>query len=93
MREAYACTFFPEATDPRGDITGRGAGPIVVCGVTGDPATPLQGTRRMAETLEDGRLIVIEADQHTCYGVDDCADALIEEYLVNLSVPPEETEC
>ncbi len=89
VREAYACTFFPEAADPRADVTGRGAGPIVLCGATGDPATPLEGTRRMADTLEDGRLIVIEADQHICYGVDDCADALIEEYLVNLAVPPE----
>ena len=47
----------------------------------------------MADTLEDGRLIVIEADQHICHGADDCADALIEEYLVNLAVPPGETEC
>jgi hypothetical protein len=67
--------------------------PIVVCGVTGDPATPLAGTRRMADTLEDGRLVVIEANQHTCYGVDNCADALIDDYLVDLAVPPEESEC
>ena len=28
----YFCTFFPESTDPRVEITGAGAGPIVVCG-------------------------------------------------------------
>ena len=40
-------------------ITGAGAGPIVVVGTTGDPATPLAGTRVMADTLEDGRLVVV----------------------------------
>jgi pimeloyl-ACP methyl ester carboxylesterase len=93
IEERYACTFFPDSTDPRIDVTGGGAGPILVCGVTGDPATPLQGTRTMAETLEDGRLVVIEADQHTCYGATSCADELIVDYLVNLTAPPVETEC
>jgi hypothetical protein len=90
---SYFCTFFPESTDPRLEITGAGAGPIVVCGATGDAATPLQSTRNMAATLEDGRLIVIEADQHTCYGESSCADQIIEDYLVDLAVPAEETDC
>jgi pimeloyl-ACP methyl ester carboxylesterase len=89
----YFCTFFPESTDPRVEITGAGAGPIVVCGATGDPATPLESTRKMADALEDGRLIIIDADQHTCYGADPCADALIDDYLVELNAPPEVTEC
>ena len=93
IQEPYACTFFPDPLDPHIEITGAGAGPIVVCGATGDAATPLEGTRRMAETLEDGRLIIIDADQHTCYGADPCADALIDEYLVDLVAPPEVTEC
>jgi hypothetical protein len=90
---AYFCTFFPDSTDPRVEITGAGAGPIVVCGATGDPATPLESTRRMADALEDGRLIIIEADQHTCYGADPCADELIDAYLVDLEVPEPVTEC
>ena len=90
---SYFCTFFPESTDPRVEITGAGAGPIVVCGATGDPATPLESTRKMAESLEDGRLIIIDADQHTCYGADPCADELIDDYLVNLNAPPPVTEC
>jgi pimeloyl-ACP methyl ester carboxylesterase len=89
----YFCTFFPESTDPRVEITGAGAGPIVVCGTTGDPTTPLDSTRAMANTLEDGRLIIVEANQHTCSGIDECADGLIEDYLINLNAPPEVTEC
>ena len=64
-----------------------------MCGATGDPATPLESTRNMAESLEDGRLIIIDADQHTCYGADPCADELIDDYLVNLNAPPPVTEC
>ncbi len=90
---SYFCTFFPESTDPRIEITAAGAGPIVVCGATGDPATPLESTRNMVESLEDGRLIIIDADQHTCYGADPCADELIDDYLVNLNAPPPVTEC
>lgn len=90
---SYFCTFFPESIDPRADISAAGAGPIVVCGATGDAATPLASTRNMAATLEDGRLIVIEADQHTCYGATQCADQIIEDYLVDLVVPAEETDC
>jgi TAP-like protein len=48
----------------------------------------------MAETLEDGRLIIVEADQHTCYSYGDpCANDLIDDYLINLNPPPELTEC
>ena len=39
---SYFCTFFPRALDPRADVTGVGAGPIVVIGTTGDPATPVR---------------------------------------------------
>ena len=42
---AYFCTFFPPSIDPMVTITGKGAGPILVMGTTGDPATPLASTR------------------------------------------------
>ncbi len=38
----------PAGRPPRIPITGAGAGPIVVIGTTGDPATPLAGTEAMA---------------------------------------------
>lgn len=89
----YFCTFFPPSSDPRVEITGAGAGPIVVCGATGDAATPLESTRNMADTLEDGRLVIIAYDGHTCYQNDACATEVIDDYLVNLTVPPEVTLC
>ena len=47
----------------------------------------------MADTLEDGRLVVVTADQHTGYGVTECGDDIIHRYLVDLEVPAEETTC
>jgi pimeloyl-ACP methyl ester carboxylesterase len=89
----YFCTFYPPSIDPRTKITGAGAGPIVVIGTTGDPATPLSSTRAMADTLEDGRLVVVDADQHTGYGVNDCVDDVVHRYLVDLEAPADDTEC
>lgn len=90
---SYFCTFYPEATDPRIDITGAGAGPIVVIGVTGDSATPLEGTRRMAGELDQGVLLVVDADQHTGYGVNGCTFDVIDRYLIDLEPPAAGTEC
>jgi hypothetical protein len=84
---AYFCTFYPPSTDPRADITGAGAGPILVMGTTGDPSTPLSSTENMATSLEQGVLVVVEADQHTGYGVNQCSYDVIHEYLVDLKVP------
>ena len=89
----YFCTFFPESIDPRIEITGAGVGPIVVVGTTGDAATPLDSTRAMAATLEDGRLIIVTADQHGGYGANDCVSDLVDSYLVDLEAPPAESEC
>jgi pimeloyl-ACP methyl ester carboxylesterase len=90
---SYFCTFFPESIDPRVAITGAGAGPIVVIGTTGDPATPLSSTRAMAEALEDGRLVIVEADQHTGYNVNRCINDLVNRYLIDLEPPESGTEC
>jgi pimeloyl-ACP methyl ester carboxylesterase len=87
------CNFFPPAADPRVDITGAGAGPIVVIGTTGDPATPFESTVRMADTLDDGRLVIVEADQHTGYGLNRCVVDVVNDYLVDLEPPADGTEC
>ena len=89
----YFCTFFPPALDPRIDIDAAGAGPIVVIGTTGDPATPFESTVRMSDTLEDGRLVIVDADQHTGYGVNRCVIEVVNAYLIDLDAPADGTEC
>jgi pimeloyl-ACP methyl ester carboxylesterase len=90
---SYFCTFFPPSADPRVDLTAAGAPPILVVGTTGDPATPLKGARVMADTLENGVLLVVDADEHTGYSVNDCSRSTIERYLTDLEVPVDESEC
>lgn len=90
---SYSCTFFPPALDPRVAITGAGAGPIVVIGTTGDAATPLESTRAMADTLEDGRLVVVDANQHTGYRGSACVQDIVHTYLVQLVAPDDGTTC
>jgi pimeloyl-ACP methyl ester carboxylesterase len=90
---SYSCSFYPPAVDPRIPVTGAGAGPVLVVGTTGDPATPLLGTRAMAETLEGGVLLTVVGDQHTGYGVNDCSINVVDLYLIDRTPPPEGTIC
>ncbi len=90
---SYFCTFFPDPVDPRVDITGAGAGPILVVGTTGDPSTPLASSEVMADTLEEGVLLVVVANQHTGYGVNQCSYDVVDDYLIELTVPEDGVRC
>lgn len=89
----FECALWPVAPVERVVITGAGAGAIVVIGTTGDAATPLESTRAMADALEDGRLVIVEANRHTGYGVNSCVVEVVGEYLVELVAPADETYC
>jgi len=89
----YSCALWPVKQTAKVTITGKGAGPIVVVGTTGDAATPLSSTRKMAQGLEQGILIVVNANQHTGYGANNCVVKAVDDYLIKLTVPPNETTC
>ena len=89
----YSCALWPVKPAVKVDVTGKGAGPIVVVGTTGDPATPLASTRKMAAALEQGILLIVEANQHTGYGANDCINTAIDSYLIDLTLPVNETTC
>jgi pimeloyl-ACP methyl ester carboxylesterase len=91
--ENYQCAFWPAKRKPPITITGKGAGPIVVVGTTGDPVTPIESTRNMAAALEQGDLVTVNANHHTGYGVNDCVVRVVDNYLVNLKVPAANTTC
>ena len=76
----------PAQGTPRA-VRGKGAPPIVVVGTTGDPITPIESTKNMAAALEGGVLVTVEAEQHTGYMVNDCVDAAVDNYLIDLTVP------
>jgi pimeloyl-ACP methyl ester carboxylesterase len=83
----YFCAFWPARPTEELVITGAGAGPIVVVGTTGDPITPLESSRRLAESLEEGVLVTVNADRHTGYGENDCINSAVDDFLVTLTVP------
>ena len=89
----YSCALWPVKPAVKVGVTGKGAGPIVVIGTTGDPATPLASTRKMAAALEQGILLIVEANQHTGYGANDCINTAVDSYLIDLTVPVSETTC
>ena len=89
----YVCVFWSAPADRRIEITGKDAGPILVIGVTGDAATPLSSTRKMAASLEEGRLIVVEANRHTGYGVNACVTDSTDDYLITTEIDFSEKLC
>ena len=89
----YGCVFWKAKPDRRIKITGKGAGPIVVIGTTGDAATPLASSRKMTTALEDGRLIVVTANRHTGYGENSCVTDAVNKYLITTKVPFQEKSC
>ena len=91
--DTHLCSLFPKSDDPRIAITGNGAGPILVIGTTGDPATPYAGSKKMAATLHDGHLLTVEAKRHTGYGANQCAQDVVDRYLIDLEVPADGTTC
>lgn len=81
----YQCAFWPVPPDERTEIRDVGANVLVV-GTTGDSATPIEGTRVMAESL-GAPLLTVEANQHTAYSSVPCAAAKVDEFLIGLRVP------
>jgi pimeloyl-ACP methyl ester carboxylesterase len=88
------CMYWPVPAVPKLRVTGAGAGPIVVVGTTGDPITPLESSRQLAEDeLEDGHLVTVVAQRHTGYGVNQCSVNAVDGYLIDLVVPDEGLVC
>ena len=90
---SYTCDFFPASADPRAEITGERAGPIMVIGTTGDPSTPLASSAAMADALEEGQLVTVEANRHTAYRSGDCINDIVHQYLIWLESPDADARC
>ena len=91
---ALPCLDWPvQAPTELEQVTAAGTPPILVVGNTGDPVTPFESAEHVAATLEQARLLTYMGGGHTTYGKDDCADAHIDSYLIDLDVPAESTVC
>lgn len=89
----YFCALWPEESQPKLQVSGVEAGTIVVIGTTGDAATPLESSAKMADALENGILVVVEADRHTGYNLNKCINKVVDTYLIKLTAPAPSTRC
>lgn len=78
----------PEASAP-------GAAPILVIGTTGDPATPYEGARKMADELGKGVGVMLtnKGEGHGSYGGSSCVTSLVDAYFLDGKVPADGRTC
>lgn len=101
-----ACLSDPTASGECADLSNAGSDyvesfrttafdRILVIGITADPATPYQGTRRLAQDLGGSRLLTVEGTGHGASfgGRSSCADAWTTKFLVEGQLPPPGTIC
>ncbi|PNG21616.1 alpha/beta hydrolase [Streptomyces cahuitamycinicus] len=78
------------------DVSAPGAAPILVVGNTGDPATPYEGARAMANALGKGVGVELtyRGQGHGAYdSKNKCVQGAVNGYLLDGKVPPAGTVC
>jgi len=88
------CAYWRAEPDPVQTPSGKGAPPLIVIATTNDPATPYEWGVALSKQLESATLVTHRGEGHTIYAQGNaCIDAVVNEYLLNLSVPAEGTTC
>ncbi|MFI0963096.1 alpha/beta hydrolase [Streptomyces sp. NPDC021080] len=78
------------------EVSAPGAAPVLVVGNTGDPATPYEGARRMADELGKGVGVELtwKGEGHGAYGSgSDCVDSTVNSYLLDGTLPKDGKVC
>ncbi|MCY4257977.1 MAG: alpha/beta hydrolase [bacterium] len=92
--EARMCAYWSETKPrPHRAISAPDAPPVLVVGNRGDSATPYEWAVAVAESLDTGVLLTYNGQGHTSYGRNSCVDEIVDDYLINLTMPPNGTEC
>ena len=82
------CAYWPVPSYPLPRVRAAGAPPILVVGTLRDPATPYRWAQALAGDLSSGVLLGWNGDGHTAYGEGSaCVDTIVNDYLIDLSVP------
>jgi hypothetical protein len=87
------CAVWPSKHDPFPVGAAKGAPPILVVGTKGDPATPYEQAAKLATMLGTGVVLTWNGEGHTAYPQTACITANVNNYLINLVVPPKGTVC
>jgi pimeloyl-ACP methyl ester carboxylesterase len=90
------CTGWP-VTGPSEtvDVRADGSAPILIVGNTGDPATPYEGAKKMADGLGEGVGVELtyRGEGHGAYGNSNCVTDAVNGYLLDGKVPADGTVC
>ncbi|WP_026548813.1 alpha/beta hydrolase [Arthrobacter sp. Br18] len=71
-----------------------GAGPMLVIGTTGDPATPYEWSLALADQLESSVHVTWEGEGHTAYGrSNECIGTIVDSYFLDGTVPEDGVRC
>ncbi|HKE63859.1 MAG TPA: alpha/beta hydrolase, partial [Micromonosporaceae bacterium] len=84
---------WPGGDDPYPVGPAKGAPPILVVGTKNDPATPYEGTAKLANMLGVGEVLTWDGDGHTAYPQTACITSAVDNYLLALKMPPTNTVC
>ncbi|MGQ4486247.1 alpha/beta hydrolase [Streptomyces sp. SAS_281] len=91
------CTDWPvKGTWKTPDVSAPGSAPVLVIGNTGDPATPYEGAKAMAEELGEGVGVEMtyKGQGHGAYNSGDtCVQKAVGGYLLDGKVPEAGTVC
>ena len=93
LQEMLVCANWPVAPNPRPAIDSNARDRMLVVGSTGDAATPLAGTKAMAAALGDVPLVVVDSNQHTSYGSNECATTIVDRFLIEAAPPTKNSNC
>ncbi len=88
-----SCAVWPNQHDPYPTGKAVGSPPILVVGTTGDPATPYAQTAKLAKMLGVGEVLTWNGEGHTAYPQTRCIIDAVDNYLINLKMPPPNTVC
>ena len=88
-----ACVGWPVRQGPPPPLTAAGAGPVLVVGTTGDAITPIESSRGLADSLEQGVLLTVDGFRHTGYRLNRCSGEVVDRYLLDHVVPAAGTVC
>ena len=91
---AEPCASWPATAAVRyaGPWNRRTANPVLVIGVTHDPATPYEGAIAMSNQLARARLLTVDGYGHGTFG-QACTFGHVSRYLIHRILPPPRTRC
>lgn len=71
----------------------RTSTPLLVVGNTYDPATPINGAKKVHQLFADSRLVRYDGYGHGAIGTSACATGIMSRYLLSEKLPKDRTVC